>query len=130
MFYCIKLTRSFCPGLPLIYYNTDNVPSVWTPVYLSYVCFQVSCLQDFFGDEDVFVACGPEKFRYQDDLMLDETGEATSILLLQLIPTPQEQRNLFSLTGLPKQDISILVWQPWSEIESGCGQCRKTEMLH
>ncbi|CAG00429.1 unnamed protein product, partial [Tetraodon nigroviridis] len=33
----------------------------------------VSCLQDFFGDEDVFVACGPEKFRYQDDLMLDET---------------------------------------------------------
>lgn len=40
------------------------------------VCFQVSCLQDFFGDEDVFVACGPEKFRYQDDLMLDETGES------------------------------------------------------
>ncbi|XP_031728467.1 serine/threonine-protein kinase DCLK1a isoform X2 [Anarrhichthys ocellatus] len=33
----------------------------------------VSCLQDFFGDEDVFVACGPEKFRYQDDLMLDES---------------------------------------------------------
>nr|XP_019952751.1 PREDICTED: serine/threonine-protein kinase DCLK1-like isoform X6 [Paralichthys olivaceus] len=32
----------------------------------------VSCLQDFFGDEDIFVACGPEKFRYQDDLMLDE----------------------------------------------------------
>lgn len=41
-------------------------------------CCQVSCLQDFFGDEDVFVACGPEKFRYQDDLMLDESGEATS----------------------------------------------------
>uniref|UniRef100_A0A3B5A7W3 Serine/threonine-protein kinase DCLK2 n=1 Tax=Stegastes partitus TaxID=144197 RepID=A0A3B5A7W3_9TELE len=37
----------------------------------------VSCLQDFFGDEDIFVACGPEKFRYQDDLMLDESGEAT-----------------------------------------------------
>lgn len=51
------------------------------------------------------MACGPEKFRYQDDLMLDETGEATSILLLWLIPTPQEQRNLFSLTGLPKQNI-------------------------
>nr|XP_057942407.1 serine/threonine-protein kinase DCLK1a isoform X2 [Doryrhamphus excisus] len=33
----------------------------------------VTCLQDFFGDEDVFVACGPEKLRYQDDLMLDET---------------------------------------------------------
>ena len=38
----------------------------------------MSCLQDFFGDEDVFVACGPEKFRYQDDLMLDESGEGTS----------------------------------------------------
>ncbi|XP_044078161.1 serine/threonine-protein kinase DCLK1a isoform X3 [Siniperca chuatsi] len=35
----------------------------------------VSCLQDFFGDEDIFVACGPEKFRYQDDLMLDESGK-------------------------------------------------------
>ncbi|XP_035998917.1 serine/threonine-protein kinase DCLK1 isoform X4 [Fundulus heteroclitus] len=33
----------------------------------------VACLQDFFGDEDVFVACGPEKFRYHDDLMLDES---------------------------------------------------------
>uniref|UniRef100_A0A3P8XSX4 Serine/threonine-protein kinase DCLK2 n=1 Tax=Esox lucius TaxID=8010 RepID=A0A3P8XSX4_ESOLU len=28
---------------------------------------QVTCLQDFFGDEDIFVACGPEKYRYQDD---------------------------------------------------------------
>uniref|UniRef100_A0A3Q3DVP6 Serine/threonine-protein kinase DCLK2 n=1 Tax=Hippocampus comes TaxID=109280 RepID=A0A3Q3DVP6_HIPCM len=35
----------------------------------------VTCLQDFFGDEDVFVACGPEKLRFQDDLMLDETGD-------------------------------------------------------
>uniref|UniRef100_A0A1A8QJ16 Serine/threonine-protein kinase DCLK2 n=2 Tax=Nothobranchius TaxID=28779 RepID=A0A1A8QJ16_9TELE len=34
---------------------------------------QVTCLQDFFGDEDIFVACGPEKFRYHDDLMLDES---------------------------------------------------------
>ncbi|XP_053702659.1 serine/threonine-protein kinase DCLK1a isoform X3 [Synchiropus splendidus] len=33
----------------------------------------VTCLQDFFGDEDIFVACGPEKYRYQDDLMLDES---------------------------------------------------------
>ncbi|XP_076876359.1 serine/threonine-protein kinase DCLK1a isoform X2 [Brachyhypopomus gauderio] len=32
---------------------------------------QVTCLQDFFGDEDIFIACGPEKFRYQDDFLLD-----------------------------------------------------------
>uniref|UniRef100_A0A665VPN6 Serine/threonine-protein kinase DCLK2 n=1 Tax=Echeneis naucrates TaxID=173247 RepID=A0A665VPN6_ECHNA len=41
----------------------------------------VSCLQDFFGDEDIFVACGPEKFRYQDDLMLDESGRKRGLLL-------------------------------------------------
>lgn len=36
---------------------------------------QVTCLQDFFGDDDVFIACGPEKFRYaQDDFSLDENG--------------------------------------------------------
>nr|XP_040037938.1 serine/threonine-protein kinase DCLK1a isoform X1 [Gasterosteus aculeatus aculeatus]XP_040037939.1 serine/threonine-protein kinase DCLK1a isoform X1 [Gasterosteus aculeatus aculeatus]XP_040037940.1 serine/threonine-protein kinase DCLK1a isoform X1 [Gasterosteus aculeatus aculeatus] len=45
----------------------------------------VSCLQDFFGDEDVFVACGPEKFRYQDDLMLDESGEATKCRVMKLV---------------------------------------------
>lgn len=48
------------------------------------LCFQVSCLQDFFGDEDIFVACGPEKFRYQDDLMLDESGEAAVPLLFDI----------------------------------------------
>uniref|UniRef100_A0A8C7JTE4 Serine/threonine-protein kinase DCLK2 n=1 Tax=Oncorhynchus kisutch TaxID=8019 RepID=A0A8C7JTE4_ONCKI len=36
---------------------------------------QVTCLQDFFGDEDIFVACGPEKYRYQDDFQLEESGE-------------------------------------------------------
>ncbi|ELV13660.1 Serine/threonine-protein kinase DCLK2 [Tupaia chinensis] len=36
--------------------------------------FQVTCLQDFFGDDDVFIACGPEKFRYaQDDFVLDHS---------------------------------------------------------
>ncbi|CAL8349206.1 unnamed protein product [Arctogadus glacialis] len=34
---------------------------------------KVSCLQDFFGDEDIFIACGPEKFRYQDDLLLEHS---------------------------------------------------------
>ncbi|XP_034461072.1 serine/threonine-protein kinase DCLK1-like isoform X1 [Hippoglossus hippoglossus] len=32
----------------------------------------VTCLQDFFGEDDIFFACGPEKFRYQDDFNLDE----------------------------------------------------------
>ncbi|XP_060626801.2 serine/threonine-protein kinase DCLK1 isoform X1 [Anolis sagrei] len=34
---------------------------------------QVMCLQDFFGEDDIFIACGPEKFRYQDDFLLDES---------------------------------------------------------
>ncbi|XP_041078594.1 serine/threonine-protein kinase DCLK2-like isoform X3 [Polyodon spathula] len=35
---------------------------------------QITCLQDFFGDDDVFVACGPEKYRYaQDDFLLDHS---------------------------------------------------------
>uniref|UniRef100_A0A674BGU6 Neuronal migration protein doublecortin-like n=1 Tax=Salmo trutta TaxID=8032 RepID=A0A674BGU6_SALTR len=39
---------------------------------------QVTCLQDFFGDDDVFIACGPEKFRYaQDDFSLDENANGT-----------------------------------------------------
>uniref|UniRef100_A0A8C1SH49 Serine/threonine-protein kinase DCLK2 n=1 Tax=Cyprinus carpio TaxID=7962 RepID=A0A8C1SH49_CYPCA len=35
----------------------------------------VACLQDFFGEDDIFIACGPEKFRYQDDFLLDESGK-------------------------------------------------------
>uniref|UniRef100_A0A3B4FZA7 Serine/threonine-protein kinase DCLK2 n=1 Tax=Pundamilia nyererei TaxID=303518 RepID=A0A3B4FZA7_9CICH len=33
----------------------------------------VTSLQDFFGEDDIFIACGPEKFRYQDDFNLDES---------------------------------------------------------
>ncbi|XP_054637335.1 serine/threonine-protein kinase DCLK2 isoform X2 [Dunckerocampus dactyliophorus] len=35
---------------------------------------QITCLQDFFGDDDVFIACGPEKYRYaHDDFVLDHS---------------------------------------------------------
>ncbi|XP_069022892.1 serine/threonine-protein kinase DCLK2 isoform X2 [Embiotoca jacksoni] len=35
---------------------------------------QITCLHDFFGDDDVFIACGPEKYRYaQDDFVLDHS---------------------------------------------------------
>ncbi|KAJ8399239.1 hypothetical protein AAFF_G00412770 [Aldrovandia affinis] len=38
---------------------------------------QITCLQDFFGEDDVFIACGPEKHRYaQDDFVLDHSGKA------------------------------------------------------
>uniref|UniRef100_A0A8K9XGD7 Serine/threonine-protein kinase DCLK2 n=1 Tax=Oncorhynchus mykiss TaxID=8022 RepID=A0A8K9XGD7_ONCMY len=40
---------------------------------------QVTSLQDFFGDDDVFMACGLEKFRYaQDDYAITHSGKAAS----------------------------------------------------
>uniref|UniRef100_A0A8C7YKV5 Serine/threonine-protein kinase DCLK2 n=1 Tax=Oryzias sinensis TaxID=183150 RepID=A0A8C7YKV5_9TELE len=63
----------------------------------------VSCLQDFFGDEDIFVACGPEKFRYQDDLMLDESGETT--LHVSSDPSETEKEN-DKVNGMPSSQQS------------------------
>ncbi|NWV71662.1 DCX protein, partial [Malurus elegans] len=58
---------------------------------------QVTCLHDFFGDDDVFIACGPEKFRYaQDDFSLDESecrvmkGSPAGATGSKSSPTPQK----------------------------------------
>ncbi|KAM8952498.1 neuronal migration protein doublecortin isoform 1-T1 [Pelodytes ibericus] len=48
---------------------------------------QVTCLHDFFGEDDVFIACGPEKFRYaQDDFSLDENE--CRVMKGTPVPTP------------------------------------------
>ncbi|XP_038127731.1 serine/threonine-protein kinase DCLK2-like isoform X3 [Cyprinodon tularosa] len=45
---------------------------------------QITCLQDFFGEDDVFIACGPEKYRYaQDDFVLDHSGKASTALITE-----------------------------------------------
>uniref|UniRef100_A0A8C3G2X3 Serine/threonine-protein kinase DCLK2 n=1 Tax=Cyclopterus lumpus TaxID=8103 RepID=A0A8C3G2X3_CYCLU len=49
----------------------------------------VTCLQDFFGEDDIFFACGPEKFRYQDDFNLDESGKSNGTVSSQL-STPRK----------------------------------------
>lgn len=42
---------------------------------------QLTCLQDFFGDDDVFMACGPEKFRYaQDDFVLTHSTKTQAFV--------------------------------------------------
>nr|XP_046236986.1 serine/threonine-protein kinase DCLK2-like isoform X2 [Scatophagus argus] len=42
---------------------------------------QLTCLQDFFGDDDVFMACGLEKFRYaQDDFVLTHSSKAQAFV--------------------------------------------------
>lgn len=79
------------------------------------------------------MACGPEKFRYQDDLMLDETGEATSyILLLRLILLLKNRDSCSHSQGCQNKKMAgwsgspaLRLWD-WSEMENGCG---KTEML-
>ena len=76
---CIEpITVETCHYIPNVFqFDLDNEGYGKNNHWSHHLCFQVSCLQDFFGDEDIFVACGPEKFRYQDDLMLDESGEST-----------------------------------------------------
>ncbi|XP_016145627.1 serine/threonine-protein kinase DCLK2-like isoform X4 [Sinocyclocheilus grahami] len=45
---------------------------------------QITCLEDFFGDDDVFIACGPEKYRYaQDDFVLDHSGKASTAFITE-----------------------------------------------
>ncbi|XP_065121307.1 serine/threonine-protein kinase DCLK2 isoform X3 [Paramisgurnus dabryanus] len=45
---------------------------------------QITSLQDFFGDDDVFIACGPEKHRYaQDDFVLDHSGKASTAFITE-----------------------------------------------
>ncbi|OCT97018.1 serine/threonine-protein kinase DCLK2 isoform X2 [Xenopus laevis] len=49
----------------------------------------VTCLQDFFGEDDVFIACGPEKYRYaQDDFVLDHECR---VLKTAYSRTPRQQ---------------------------------------
>ncbi|XP_078533036.1 serine/threonine-protein kinase DCLK2 isoform X2 [Lissotriton helveticus] len=44
---------------------------------------QVTCLQDFFGEDDVFIACGPEKYRYaQDDFVLDHNDRRKDRMMI------------------------------------------------
>uniref|UniRef100_A0A3Q3IJQ0 non-specific serine/threonine protein kinase n=1 Tax=Monopterus albus TaxID=43700 RepID=A0A3Q3IJQ0_MONAL len=47
-----------------------------------HVCYcTLTCLQDFFGDDDVFLACGPEKFRYaQDDFVLTHSSKTQAFV--------------------------------------------------
>ncbi|CAL9699979.1 unnamed protein product [Knipowitschia caucasica] len=45
---------------------------------------QITSLQDFFGEDDVFIACGPEKFRYsKDDFALEQSGKTCRALVTE-----------------------------------------------
>uniref|UniRef100_A0A3B1JQY5 Serine/threonine-protein kinase DCLK2 n=1 Tax=Astyanax mexicanus TaxID=7994 RepID=A0A3B1JQY5_ASTMX len=47
---------------------------------------QLTSLQDFFGDDDVFIACGLEKFRYaQDDAAIGHAGKPSAAAFLTIL---------------------------------------------
>lgn len=43
-------------------------------MYLNIIYFQVMSLIDFFSEEDIFIAYGPEKYSH-DDFDLDSEGK-------------------------------------------------------
>ncbi|XP_029106445.1 serine/threonine-protein kinase DCLK2-like isoform X2 [Scleropages formosus] len=59
---------------------------------------QLTCLQDFFGDDDVFIACGPEKYRYaQDDFGLDHSRKASAAFVSEC----RELKSSYSRAAAP-----------------------------
>lgn len=84
---------------------------------------QVTCLQDFFGDDDVFIACGPEKFRYaQDDFSLDDNGQCVNISMCFMHQnaatvgpvaalSSKKHINDFSSACTPTADVWSASWQ-------------------
>ncbi|XP_028258918.1 serine/threonine-protein kinase DCLK2 isoform X5 [Parambassis ranga] len=61
---------------------------------------QITCLQDFFGDDDVFIACGPEKYRYaQDDFLLDHSGKAPTAFMTEC----RVLKSSYSRSATPKR---------------------------
>uniref|UniRef100_A0A672FCS3 Serine/threonine-protein kinase DCLK2 n=1 Tax=Salarias fasciatus TaxID=181472 RepID=A0A672FCS3_SALFA len=67
---------------------------------------QITCLQDFFGDDDVFIACGPEKYRYsQDDFVLDHSGKASTAFMTGR-PKSKLTKHLCWLNGVSTSQIS------------------------
>ncbi|XP_047462846.1 serine/threonine-protein kinase DCLK1-like isoform X2 [Mugil cephalus] len=96
----------------------------------------VLCLQDFFGDEDIFVACGPEKFRYQDDLMLDESVNGTPASQLSTphsgkspSPSPTSPGSLSRRRGSQGSSTSLSSAKVSSPVEDGDELVTEAEVL-
>ncbi|XP_037116176.1 serine/threonine-protein kinase DCLK2-like [Syngnathus acus] len=74
---------------------------------------QLTCLQDFFGDDDVFMACGLEKFRYaQDDFVLTHSGKTAAFVnecRVKVTRPPASQKTLTpkSPSGLGSSKASV-----------------------
>uniref|UniRef100_A0A7N6FFU6 Serine/threonine-protein kinase DCLK2 n=1 Tax=Anabas testudineus TaxID=64144 RepID=A0A7N6FFU6_ANATE len=93
---------------------------------------QITCLQDFFGDDDVFIACGPEKYRYaQDDFVLDHSGKASTAFMTVLFKHFVLFKSVFlsTVNGVSSSQISTpkstksLTPSPTSPRSSSVARC-------
>ena len=66
-------------------------------------------MQDFFGEDDIFIACGPEKFRYQDDFLLDERGKI--MLRVEILVKIQIVLQMLNNNGKPVSGSENIKWR-------------------
>uniref|UniRef100_A0A673MF92 non-specific serine/threonine protein kinase n=1 Tax=Sinocyclocheilus rhinocerous TaxID=307959 RepID=A0A673MF92_9TELE len=113
------------------------LPFISQTVFLSFplpppllLSVQITCLQEFFGDDDVFIACGPEKYRYaQDDFVLDHSGKASTAFITgrlingvpnSQITTPKSAKSSSSSPTSPRSmrnfKVNPLAWQQASTV--------------
>uniref|UniRef100_A0A8C1J3F8 Serine/threonine-protein kinase DCLK2 n=1 Tax=Cyprinus carpio TaxID=7962 RepID=A0A8C1J3F8_CYPCA len=98
----------------------------------------VTCLQDFFGEDDIFIACGPEKFRYQDDFLLDESGKIMNNVQLSTprsgkspSPSPTSPASLRRRRGSQHSgsSLSLASTKVCSSMDEGDGPGSEAELM-
>ncbi|XP_026111670.1 serine/threonine-protein kinase DCLK2-like isoform X1 [Carassius auratus] len=73
---------------------------------------QLTSLQDFFGDDDVFIACGLEKFRYaQDDAALGHAGKGAAAAFVNECkksrPSVPPKTSAYKTSGVPRSKSPV-----------------------
>ncbi|XP_042569664.1 serine/threonine-protein kinase DCLK2-like [Cyprinus carpio] len=73
---------------------------------------QLSSLQDFFGDDDVFIACGLEKFRYaQDDAAIGHAGKGAAAAFVNECkksrPSVPPKTTAYKSSGVPRSKSPV-----------------------
>uniref|UniRef100_A0A8C1EWU0 Serine/threonine-protein kinase DCLK2 n=2 Tax=Cyprinus carpio TaxID=7962 RepID=A0A8C1EWU0_CYPCA len=98
----------------------------------------VACLQDFFGEDDIFIACGPERFRYQDDFLLDESANGTAGSQLSTprsgkspSPSPTSPASLRRRRGSQHSgsSLSLASTKVCSSMDEGDGPASEAELM-
>ncbi|XP_016111898.1 serine/threonine-protein kinase DCLK2-like isoform X2 [Sinocyclocheilus grahami] len=73
---------------------------------------QLTSLQDFFGDDDVFMACGLEKFRYaQDDAAVGHAGKSAAAAFVNECkksrPSVPPKTTAYKSSGIPRSKSPV-----------------------